>query len=250
MQNILTSIRAKSPLIHNITNYVVMNNTANALLALGASPVMAHAVEEVEDICAISSALVINIGTLSPRWTEAMVLAGKKANQLGIPVVIDPVGMGASTYRNDTLQRLLQEIQPAIIRGNASEIMALHHAGGKTKGVDSTAAADEAREAGAALSRHHACTVVVSGKTDYVFTADRTSSIHGGSAMMSRVTGMGCTATAILAACAAVESDVHAAAVAGMDIMAEAGEEAEKRCDGPGSFQMHFLDRLYHLGSI
>ncbi|MGD0581015.1 MAG: hydroxyethylthiazole kinase, partial [Bryobacteraceae bacterium] len=155
-------IRAQAPLVHNITNFVVMNTTANALLALGASPVMAHAIEEAREMAGLASALVLNIGTLSPPWIEAMVEAGKEANRRGIPVVVDPVGAGATRFRTQTVQDLLGAIQPAVIRGNASEIRALFYAEQATKGVDSRHASEEALPAAMAVAEACRCVVCTS----------------------------------------------------------------------------------------
>ena len=240
-------IRAKSPLIHNITNYVVMNNTANALLAIGASPVMIHAEEEVEDMAAIASALVINIGTISPPWVRGMFKAIASARSKGVPVVIDPVGAGATPYRTRTIRELINTDQPTIIRGNASEIMALTDAGLKTKGVDSTAASGEALHAARHISRERQCAVCISGAVDYIVFGDRTVKIANGHPMMTKVTGLGCTASAICGAFAAVEKDPLAAAAKAMAVMGIAGEMAAAQSAGPGSLQMHFLDVLYTL---
>ncbi|MCK5192823.1 MAG: hydroxyethylthiazole kinase, partial [Desulfobulbaceae bacterium] len=164
----LEKVRSNAPLVHNITNYVVMNSTANALLSVGASPVMAHAVEEVEDMVGIASSLVINMGTLSEKWIEAMLKAGKKATDKGIPVVFDPVGVGATGYRTDTAQAIINSCRPCIIRGNASEIMALCNANIKTKGVDSTLSADSALDSAKLLAGETGAVVVISGETDYI----------------------------------------------------------------------------------
>lgn len=240
-------IRAKSPLVHNITNYVVMNNTANALLAIGASPVMIHAEEEVEDMAAIASALVINIGTLSPPWVRAMFKAFGRAVANGVPVIIDPVGSGATPYRTETIRELINAGRPTIIRGNASEIMALTDDRLKTKGVDSTAASDEALHAAQSISRRHQCGVCISGEVDYIVEGQRMIKIMGGHPMMTKVTGLGCTATALCGAFAAVEKDPLSAAAKAMAVMSIAGEMAAKIAAGPGSLQMHFLDSLYNL---
>ncbi len=240
-------IRAKSPLIHNITNYVVMNNTANALLAIGASPVMIHAEEEVEDMAAIASALVINIGTISAPWVRGMFKAMASARLKGVPVVIDPVGAGATPYRNRTIRELIHANQPTIIRGNASEIMALTDDRLKTKGVDSTAGSNEALHAAQSISEKHQCAVCISGVVDYIVSGNRTVKIANGHPMMTKVTGLGCTATAICGAFAAVEKDPFTAAAKAMAIMGIAGEMAAAVSAGPGSLQMHFLDILYAL---
>jgi hydroxyethylthiazole kinase len=240
-------IRAESPLVHNITNYVVMNTTANALLSIGASPVMAHAVEEVEEMAGIARALVINIGTLSPPWIEAMVKAGRRAKARGIPVVLDPVGAGATQFRTSTVHRLLQEAPPAIIRGNASEVRAVLYAEGATKGVDSTHASEEALEAARILSEHCGCVVSVSGATDLIVSDRSVIRVSNGHPMMPRVTGLGCTASALTGAFAAVNPDLFRAAAHAMAVIGIAGELAAERSPGPGSFQMHLLDALFLL---
>ena len=244
---VLEQIRTQSPLVHNITNYVVMNNTANALLAIGASPVMAHAVEEVEDIVTISSSLVINMGTLSEKWVEAMILSAAKAKELNKPFVFDPVGVGASKYRTETAQKIIETATPSVIRGNASEIMALAQVTNSTKGVDSTVASDAAVSAAQSLSKQLNNTVVISGATDYIITNDEISKVTDGDSMMSKITGMGCTATAMVGACIGVEADIHLASTVAMQIMGKAGNMAADLSAGPGSFQMNFLDSLYKL---
>ncbi|RPH87709.1 MAG: hydroxyethylthiazole kinase [Deltaproteobacteria bacterium] len=240
-------IRVKSPLIHNITNYVVMNNTANALLAIGASPVMIHAEEEVEDMAAIASALVINIGTISAPWVRGMFKAFAMAVSKGIPVVIDPVGAGATPYRTRTIRELISADQPTIIRGNASEIMALTDDQLKTKGVDSTAASGDALHAAQQISKERQCAVCISGEVDYVVFENRMVKIANGNPMMTKVTGLGCTASALCGAFAAVEKDPLAAAAKAMAVMGIAGEMAVEKSAGPGSLQMNFLDILYNL---
>ncbi|WP_446786541.1 hydroxyethylthiazole kinase, partial [Macellibacteroides fermentans] len=164
----LRLIKERSPLVHNITNFVVMNNTANALLAIGASPVMAHAIEEVEEMAGIASSLVLNIGTLEPRWVDAMVIAGKIALKRNIPIVFDPVGVGATSYRSEVCKQIISECKPSIIRGNASEIIALCNGNVKTKGVDSTESSDSALSWAMQLAREVNAVVVISGQTDYI----------------------------------------------------------------------------------
>lgn len=240
----LNLVRSKSPLIHNITNYVVMNNTANGLLAIGASPVMAHAIDEVAEMTSIASALVINIGTLDAAWVEAMLLAGKTALDKKIPLVFDPVGAGATAYRNQTCQLIIEQCHPTIIRGNASEIMALCQTQVKTKGVDSTASSDSAVESAYALARQTGAIVVISGQTDYITDGTKLMIVKNGNPLMSRVTGMGCTATAMVATFAAINPDPLEAATHGMAIMGIAGEVAAMRSQGTGSLQVNFLDEL------
>ena len=240
-------IRARSPLVHNITNYVVMNTTANALLALGASPVMAHAVEEVEEMVGLASALVLNIGTLSPSWLTAMEIAARAAQTRGIPIVLDPVGAGATALRTHATRRLIAVAPPAVLRGNASEIIAVAGGAGRTKGVDSAAGVDAAQAAAHELSRAHGCTVVVSGPVDLVVRGDGEVRVANGTPLLGRVTGMGCTATALIGAFAAVNPDSAAGAAHAMAVMGIAGELAAELAAGPGTFQPHFFDALARL---
>lgn len=243
----LNLVRKKSPLIHNITNYVVMNNTANALLSIGASPVMAHSVDEVAEMTSIASALVLNIGTLDADWVKAMLIAGKTAQTKKIPVIFDPVGAGATSYRTKVCQQILEECKPSIIRGNASEIMALVNSNVKTKGVDSTSSSDSALDSAKILARETSAVVVISGQTDYITNGETTETVSNGNTLMSWVTGMGCTATAIVAAFASINTDMLEAATHGMAIMGVSGELAAAKSQGNGSMQVHFLDELFNL---
>ncbi|TKG96898.1 hydroxyethylthiazole kinase [Puteibacter caeruleilacunae] len=245
--NALERVRACAPLVHNITNYVVMNNTANALLAIGASPVMAHAKEEVVDMVNIASSLVINMGTLSEKWIESMVIAGERAVDRGIPVVFDPVGVGATAYRTEAAQTIIERCKPTVIRGNASEIMALSNANVKTKGVDSTVSSDSAIDSARLLAHETNSVVVISGETDYITDGTRVVTVDNGSLLMPKVTGMGCTATAVIGAFAGANEDTFLATVAAMTAMGIAGEIATEKSSGPGSMQMNFLDMLYAL---
>jgi hydroxyethylthiazole kinase len=239
-------LRAKGPLVHNITNYVVMTISANVLLALGASPAMVHAVEEVEDFTAISSSLVINIGTLSPRWVEAMALAARKAVSQGKPWVLDPVGCGATPYRTGVAVDL-SKLKPAIIRGNASEIMSLAGASGGGKGVDSTASSDAALAAAASLAKRTGAVVAVTGATDYATDGTTIVAVEGGDPMMPLSTGLGCALSATVAAFAAVRPPLEAAAY-GLAVFGAAGKEAASRCRGPGHLPAELCDALYLMG--
>lgn len=243
----LETIRTNRPLIHNITNYVVMNSTANALLALGASPVMAHAIEEVEEMVSIAGALVINIGTLDRPWVQAMEKAMAKANTGQVPIVLDPVGVGATSYRTRTALSLALQFNPTIIRGNASEILAMTNAQARTKGVDSDLNPEEARTAGQRLAREFNAVVVISGATDLIIGKDEIFEIRNGHPMMGRVTGIGCTCSALCGAFAAVTDSPLTAAVQAMAVMGVAGKQAALQAKGPGTLQLHFYDTLYHL---
>ena len=238
-------IRADAPLVLSITNYVVMNNTANALLAIGASPIMANAREEIEELTGLVGALVINIGTLSTPWIESMFLAGRIARQRGIPVVLDPVGCGATQFRTATAQRFVKEIGPTVVRGNASEIRALVRAGQGTKGVDSLHTPEEAEEDARTLSKTAGCAVSVSGAVDLIVDGDSVARVANGRPLMTKVTGMGCTASVITGAFAAVNPSRFKAAAHAMAAMGIAGEMAAEHARGPGSLQLNFLDALY-----
>ena len=241
------SIREQRPLVHNITNYVVMNTTANALLALGASPVMAHALEEVEEMTSIVSALVINIGTLSPTWVESMYKAAATAKARELPVVLDPVGAGATTMRTETARGLLATEAVTTLRGNASEIMSLYTAEATTKGVDSTEGSEAAIEAAKHLSKQHGCAVTISGAIDIILDGQHQIMTGNGHPMMTKVTGLGCTASAITGAFAAVNPSPLMAAAHAMAVMGICGELAVEDAKGPGTLQLHFLDALYDL---
>lgn len=243
----LQQIRSKKPLIHNITNFVVMNNTANALLAIGASPVMAHAHNEVDEMVKIASALVINIGTLDDVWLKAMIRTGEAANATKTPIIFDPVGAGATSYRIKACQDIINTCHPEIIRGNASEIIAVSGSNSSTKGVDSTTSSDSALDAAIKLADQTKSIVVISGGTDYITDGKTVKKVYNGHPMMEKVTGMGCTATAIVAAFAAVNPDYLTAAEEGMIVMGITGEMAAEKSSGNGSLQMNFLDGLYNL---
>lgn len=243
----ITSVREQAPLVQNITNYVVMNNTANALLAVGASPIMAHAHPEMQSMQAICQALVINIGTLNEYWVESMILAVAAANQNNKPWILDPVGAGATAYRDEVLSELLA-LKPTAIRGNASEILALaKHNTTATKGVDSTSSSLEAIEAAQFLNKEYGALVVISGAVDIVVSEESVDQLKNGDALMTKITGMGCSATAILAAFIAVIPNKKEAALAATSLMAVAGELAAKSSQGPGSLQMHLLDKLHSI---
>lgn len=241
------AVRQKCPLVHNITNFVVMQVTANALLAAGASPLMAHAPEELDDLLSIASALVLNIGTLDKAWVASMQQAGELANRHQVPVVLDPVGAGASRLRTESALALLNAVKPAVVRGNASEIMALAGEAGATKGVDSTRSSSEAEGPARVLARQFGCVVSVSGEEDMITDGNTVILVRGGSPMMTLVTGLGCSATALTAAHVAVASTPLMGAAAGMAVMASAGEKAARSARGPGSFLPLFLDALYAL---
>lgn len=240
----LSALRAQKPLVVNITNYVVMNNTANALLAVGASPIMAHSREEMAEMMSFSGALVINIGTLDSAWIPRMHYAVKQANSHNKPVVLDPVGCGASQLRTQTAREIAQLADTLIIRGNASEIIALAGEASQGKGVDAQDSSDSALNAAKVLAHEYRCNVVISGETDYIVSKDSHIKLQNGSAMMPLVTGTGCSLSALTGAFAAVGELSGVAAAAVMSI---AGEIAAEKSAGPGSLQVNLLDALYQL---
>ena len=242
----LDRIRERTPLIHNITNFVVMNDTANVLLAFGASPVMAHAVEEVREMVAYAGALVLNIGTLEDSWIEAMLIAGEEANARGIPVVFDPVGVGATTLRTTTTERIRLGVRVAVVRGNAAELAAIAGMEARIRGVDSVASGDPASAARLAAVRFGG-TAVVSGAVDYVSDGSRVAEIHNGHPLMGRITGSGCMATATVGAFLAVEIDPFLAATEAMIAFGIAGELASERSGGPGTFRAQLMDAVAAL---
>ena len=243
----IAAVRTQSPLVHNITNYVVMNNSANALLAIGGSPVMAHWVSEMEEMTAIAGSLVINIGTLDDKWIDGMLAAGRAAARRGTPIVLDPVGVGATSQRTEAALKIIEECHPTIIRGNASEIMALVDANIKSKGVDSSASSSDALESAKRLAKDTGAVVVISGETDYITDGATVHTVDGGDPIMTAVTGMGCTSTALVGAFSAVVEDPMIAATAAMAVMSLAGERAAANSRGNGSMQVNFLDELYNL---
>ena len=242
----LEELRARRPLVQNITNYVAMTVSANVLLALGASPAMVHAVEEVEDFVAISDALAVNIGTLSPPWVEAMRAAVARANALGKPWVLDPVGCGATAYRTQVAVELAG-LKPSVIRGNASEIMSLAgQVGAGGKGVDSTAPAEYAASAAAALAQRAGSVVAITGETDYVSDGTTLIAVHAGHALMPLSTALGCSLSAVSAAFTAVRPP-REAAVAALAVFGAAGGIAAERCRGPGHLPAEICDALHAM---
>jgi hydroxyethylthiazole kinase len=243
----LALLREKKPLIHNITNYVVMNYTAMALLAVGASPIMAHAHEEVEELTAISGALVLNIGTLTDYWIASMIKAGKRANVLNIPVILDPVGAGATRMRTDAAKEIIREVEVSVIRGNASEILSLADETSKTKGVDSLHSVDEAARAAGILATELKTVLAVTGKVDLITDGVSFIRVSNGHPMMGLVTGTGCTATAVIAAFSAVNPQPLYAAAEALAFFGLVGERAAVEAKAPGSYQVKLLDHLYLL---
>ena len=243
----LLALREKKPLIHNITNYVLMNYTANALLAMGASPVMAHAQNEVEDMVAFAGALVLNIGTLTDDWISSMIKAGKKASQLDTPIILDPVGSGATPLRTNSAKNIISQTKIKVIRGNASEILSLRDENSKTKGVDSIHTVDEAAEAARNLADELHTTLAITGPVDLITDGTRVLRVSNGHPLMGYVTGTGCTATATIGAFLAVDDDPLSATATALAFFGLAGEIAAETASAPGTFMIQLLDALYTI---
>ncbi|WP_040345097.1 hydroxyethylthiazole kinase [Neobacillus bataviensis] len=247
----LQKVREENPLVHNMTNVVVTNFTANGLLALGASPVMANAKEEAADMAKIASSLVLNIGTLNPQTVEAMFLAGKAANAYGVPVIFDPVGAGATPYRTDTAQKLMNELKVAVIRGNAAEIANVVGEKWEIKGVDVGAGKGNTIELAVTAAEKLHCVVVITGKEDVVTDGKTTYIVTNGHPILTKVTGTGCLLTSVIGAFAGVEKDLIQASVAALTYYGVAADKAAAKIAplGPGSFQMEFLNQLSMVSS-
>lgn len=248
-RDLYAAVRREAPLVQCLTNFVSMNTAANTLLAIGASPAMVHAAEEAPEFAAISGAVVINIGTLSTPWLDSMLLTAAAAARAGRPWVLDPVAHHATAFRRDAVRRLL-DLRPAVIRGNASEIIALAGGRSASRGMDARDPVQQAEQAARELARTRGTVVAVTGEVDFVTDGQREVRVTGGSPLMPRVTATGCALTATVGAFAAVAGDdAYAAAVAALSCFGIAGQRAGALADGPGSFAWRFLDALAALES-
>ena len=246
----LARVRRNTPLIHHITNYVTVNDCANAVIALGGSPVMADDAGEVEEMVSMASALVLNIGTLNARTVQSMMLAGRKANDLRIPIVLDPVGAGATSLRTRTAHQLVDALHPVVIRGNMSEIKSLAGLDVRTRGVDSTAGLEDAETVAQSLSEKLECVIAITGRMDFVAFKKRICVIRNGHEMLSRITGAGCMTTSLVGTCLGAVKDPWVAAAAGIVCMGVAGEMAHEQLqshEGPGTFKARLLDCIFKL---
>jgi hydroxyethylthiazole kinase len=239
----LQNLRSNNPLTHCMTNIVVTGFTANVLLAIGASPAMVIAIEEVEDFARIAGALLINVGTVTGPDSLAMMKAARAANESGTPWVLDPVAAGALKFRTNVVAELLK-FRPSVIKGNASEILAVAGADGGAKGVDSTLGSDEAIRHAQELSIITGSVVVITGAVDYITDGKSVISVPGGHPIMTKVTGTGCALGALIAAFTTVAPTPLRAATSGCAIFAAAGERAAQESQGPGSFAVNFLNQL------
>jgi len=243
----LRTLRETKPLIHQITNYVVMNETANATLALGALPVMAHSREEVEEMVGWAGALVLNIGTLEPDWVEAMLLAGRAANERGVPVVLDPVGAGATRYRTETAKRILDEIDIEVLRGNAGEVATLVGVAAEVRGVESMSAGSDPADLALAAARSLGVVASVTGAVDHVSDGTSVRAIANGDPLLASITGSGCISSAITGCFLAVAESPFDGATEALVALGVAGEDAARGAKGPGTFHALLYDALAGL---
>lgn len=246
MYDLVQKVREENPLVHNITNVVVTNFTANGLLAIGASPVMAYAKEEVGDMAKLAGALVLNIGTLSTDIIDSMIIAGKAANEKGVPVILDPVGAGATLFRTEMARKILHEVNVSILRGNAAEVAHVAGEQWSIKGVDAGSDGGDTVELAQKVAAQLDCTVVITGKTDIISNLQGTYSVANGHPILTKVTGTGCLLSSVIGAFAAIEKDLLKASVTAVAIYGIAAENAARVTSetGPGSFQIEFIDQL------
>ncbi|MGO4887639.1 hydroxyethylthiazole kinase [Anaerobacillus sp. MEB173] len=249
LEHYLENVRDKNPLVHNITNVVVTNFVANGLYALGASPVMAYAIEEVADMAKIAGALVLNIGTLTSTEVEAMIVAGKSANKHQVPIIFDPVGAGATPYRTETSKRILEEVDVAIVRGNAAEIANLIGEEWLIKGVDAGEVSGDVITLAKKAANELKCVIALTGQADVITNGEKLFVVHNGHPMLTKVTGTGCLLTSVVGAFAAISDDLLTSSVAALVYYGIAAELAAKKVDdkGPGSFQIEFLNQLANV---
>ncbi len=244
---LLSDVREKRPLVHHITNYVTVNDCANVAICIGASPVMAHSPDEVAEMASMADALVLNIGTPDAAQVESMLLAGAKANSKGIPVILDPVGAGATGLRTSSARRLLHGLRISVLKGNAAEIATLAGAEGSIKGVDSSGIRGDALDIAKALAKKTGMVVAISGATDIVSDGNRTFLVDNGHPLMGKVSGTGCMAATLAGAFSAVTKDHVTASAAAFAAFGLAGEKAARHCSGPASFKVALLDEIYNM---
>ena len=241
----MRKVRETCPLVHHITNYVTVNDCANICICAGGSPVMTDAEKDVPDMVKLSSAVVLNIGTLNDRTIDSMLLAGRTANSLGVPVILDPVGVGATPYRTETAWRILDNVKVAVIKGNHGEISVLAGSGGKVRGVDSVSGSDDTASAARELALRTGAIVAATGPVDYVSDGRTVVTLRNGSEFMGTVSGTGCMLGAYVGACG-VSLESVASAVSVFTIASEVAVR-EGKVFGPGSFKTKLFDSLYNL---
>lgn len=253
---LLEKVKKENPLVHHITNYVTVNDCANIVLSLGGSPVMADHIEEATDMTSIANALVLNIGTISENSIDSMIVSGKRANRMGIPVILDPVGIGATRLRFEVINKILSDVKIAVIKGNFSEIKKLYGMNVESKGVDSLDSIEDdiegAKNIAKELSKKLNSVIAITGKKDLITDGEKVITIDNGASIMSSVTGTGCMGTSLIGTYSAVTKDYFLSAVAGVLTMGIAGEIAssslnKERLEGPGTFKTRLMDAIYYI---
>lgn len=247
---LLPLVKRKKPLVHHITNVVTINDCANVTLAIGASPVMTTSINEVEDMVKLADSLVINIGTINDAVFESIIVASKAANKKGIPVILDPVGVGATSFREKIARELLTRVSISIIRGNASEVYALIGGASTTKGVDSGDVSIEQTKLAKEASKQLCATVVVTGKVDAISDGTHTFQIANGDSYLPYITGTGCMLTSLIGSFAGCSKDYLGASIIGTLVMGIAGERAKKSVGengGIGTFRMKLMDEIFNM---
>lgn len=252
ISTLFEQVKKQNPLVHHITNQVTINDCANVTLAIGGSPVMASSPIEVEEMTSIADSLVLNIGTLTKDSVEAMFLAGKRANKKGKPIVFDPVGVGATTYRKQTALQLLKEVEIAVIRGNASEVSALINENQKTRGVDAVEISENPEELVRMAAKQLNTVVVITGEVDYISDGDKLAIIKGGHVNLTKITGTGCMTTSLIGSFLGVTNHYFDAAIIGLSTMCIAGEVASKKIEEItqyGTFKVHLFDCIGEMNA-
>jgi len=247
INKIRNSVKEQKPLVHHITNWVTIYDCANIVRAVGALPVMAHAPEEVEQMTSISSALVLNIGTLTSSLVEAMIKSGKKANELGIPVILDAVGVGATDMRTEKANEIIEKVKVDVIKGNSSEVAKLAGIDVETNGVEATKVEHDLIELGKKLASEKGATVVITGKEDVIVDSKKGYICKNGHDMMGSIVGTGCMVASVIGSFCSVEKDHTKAAAAALSVFGIAGELAARVSNGPGSYKENFYDEIFNL---
>ena len=246
-KDLFALVKEQQPLVHHLTNAVTINDCANVTLAIGGRPVMASAIEEVADMVQLAQALVINFGTMNDEMFEAIIKAGQTANEKGIPVIFDPVGVGATPFRTNRARVLLEKVKPSVVRGNASEVLSLIGGVGQTRGVDSANTTISKNELAKMAAKHLNAITVISGEQDFVSDGSEVIGIHNGDVWLTKITGTGCMTASIIGCFAGVTNNMLAAAVAGMSTMSLAGEQAKqqlKQNEGIGTYRVKLMDAI------
>jgi len=250
VSRLLPIIKERKPLVHHITNFVTINDCANMTLAIGASPIMAYDEAEVEEVVSMASSLVLNIGTLSSDSIKSMILAGKKANELNIPVILDPVGVGATRLRTRAIEEILDNVKISVIKGNMSEIKSIAGLKVSIRGVDSTADSEDGGEVAKELASKLECIVAITGEKDIISDGKKIIYINNGHEILSKLTGTGCMTASLIASYCGVTSDYLTATLGGILSMGIGGElafESLKPNEGIGSYKVNLFDSIYNL---